>query len=121
MKKPHNPLPSVMLAGSSLGSYGRSIVYKDRAEMGNGKGPSQRRNAHIPRQALRASLIGALRGDVIRWGRQLDRFDEDETGVTLHFQGARARDGVHLRSARRLVCRFDVITSDVSLVKKRHL
>ena len=79
----HSFLPD----GSSLGSYGRAIVYKDQPEMGNGKGAAQRRNAHIPRQALRSNLLSALRGDVIHWGRQLERFEEDGSGVTLHFHG----------------------------------
>ena len=55
--------------------------------MGNGKGDAQRRNAHVPRQALREALLAPLAPGTVRCGRRLQRYEVDADGVTLHFQG----------------------------------
>ena len=71
--------------GTLLGEYGRAVHTKTREQMGNGKGDAQRRNAHIPRQALRRTLLAPLRPGTVRWGKTLSRYDVDADGVSLHF------------------------------------
>ena len=57
------------------------------AALGNGRGDQQRRNAHLPRQALRATLLRGLAQGTVRWGHRLAAFAEDAEGVTLRFAG----------------------------------
>ena len=72
--------------GTVLGRYGRAVHRDTRDVMGNGKGDAQRRNAHVPRQALRESLLAPLAPGTVRWGRALQRYEVDDDGVTLHFR-----------------------------------
>lgn len=71
--------------GTLLGEYGRAVHATTRDRRGNGKGADQRRNAHIPRQALRGRLLSALLPGTVQWGKAISRFDSDPGGVTLHF------------------------------------
>jgi 2-polyprenyl-6-methoxyphenol hydroxylase-like FAD-dependent oxidoreductase len=76
--------------GTLLGEYGRAVHETTREQQGNGKGAAQRRNAHIPRQALRGRLLSALLPGTVRWGKAISRFDSDAGGVTLHFSDGSA-------------------------------
>ena len=81
--------------GTAIGGYGRALHASTRDALGNGRGDAQRRNAHIPRQALRKSLVDALRPGTIAWGRALRSFDADADGggVTLHLDDTSAAPG----------------------------
>ena len=68
----HSFLPD----GTLLGSYGRAVHEKTRVQLGNGKGVGQRRNAHVPRQALRQLLLDALPEGTVAWGKRLARLEE---------------------------------------------
>ena len=72
--------------GTLLGEYGRGVHESTRERMGNGRGKAQRRNAHIPRQALRAALLDPLLPGTVRWGKAIARFDAGDSGVILHFE-----------------------------------
>jgi len=71
--------------GTLLGEYGRAVHKTTRDQMGNGKGDGQRRNAHIPRQALRSMLLAPLLPGTVRWGKTIVRYETDAAGVTMHF------------------------------------
>ena len=86
----HSFLPD----GRLIGSYGRAVHESTRGVGGNGRGEQQRRNAHIPRQVLRSSLLCRLAEGTVQWGRRLDRYEADGDGVTLHFA-----NGEQLRTA----------------------
>ena len=79
----HSFLPD----GTLLGSYGRGVYAGTAAALGNGCGERQRRNAHTPRQALRARLLRGLAAGTVQWGHRLRSYEEDAGGVTLHFVG----------------------------------
>ena len=76
---------SFLADGTLLGSYGRAVHETTRDSLGNGKGDAQRRNAHIPRQQLRQSLLDALPSEAVVWGKRLKSLDEHPSGVTLCF------------------------------------
>ena len=73
--------------GSLIGSYGRAVYEATSEALGNGRGDQQRRNAHIPRQALRGTLLRGLAEGTVQWGHRLQAYEEDEEGVTLRFVG----------------------------------
>ena len=86
----HSFLPD----GTMIGSYGRAVYDTTREIGGNGKGEQQRRNAHIPRQQLRESLLCRLAEGTVQWGRRFAGYEEDADGVSVSFAdgtGARAR------------------------------
>ena len=68
----HSFLPD----GTLLGSYGRAVHEKTRVQLGDGKGVGQRRNAHVPRQALRQLLLDALPEGTVAWGKRLARLED---------------------------------------------
>ena len=73
--------------GSLIGSYGRAVYEATSEALGNGRGDQQRRNAHIPRQALRGTLLRGLAEGTVQWGHRLQAYEEDAEGVTLRFAG----------------------------------
>ena len=79
----HSFLPN----GSLIGSYGRAVYEATSEARGNGRGDQQRRNAHIPRQKLRGTLLRGLAEGTVHWGSRLQAYEEDADGVTLRFAG----------------------------------
>ena len=75
----HSFLPD----GTMLGSYGRAIHERTREAMGNGRGAEQRRNAHVPRQQLRARLLRELPAEALRWGSRLEACNIADGGGEL--------------------------------------
>lgn len=61
--------------GTLIGSYGRAVHERTRDTLGNGRGDNQRRNAHIPRQALRQALLDELPAEAVRWDQRLERLE----------------------------------------------
>jgi salicylate hydroxylase len=78
--------------GTLLGTYGRAVHASTRDQCSNGKGDSQRRNAHIPRQALREALLAELPPSAVQWSKRLLSFSQEDADersggpVSLHFE-----------------------------------
>jgi len=83
---------SFLPSGELIGSYGRLVHTKTRDIGGNGRGGDQRRNAHLPRQALRQRLLCRLAEGTVQWGRRLESYEEVE-------EGGEGGGGVELRFA----------------------
>ena len=94
--------------GTLLGSYGRGVHATTREQLGNGKGDAQRRNAHIPRQALRKTLLDALPPGTVEWGKRLERVEE---AVGAEGGSGDHEPAVALRFSDGSVARADVVVA----------
>ena len=84
---------SFLPCGTLIGSYGRAVHEKTRDTLGNGKGEAQRRNAHIPRQALRQALLDALPPEAVRWDKRLENIAVSSSGVEKGEHGGNGESG----------------------------
>ena len=95
--------------GTLLGMYGRAVHESTRDTLGNGKGERQRRNAHLPRQALRGALVEALPAEATRWGKRLERLEELDDADDGAASSARIGGGYALHFADGTVAHADMV------------